>query len=104
MPIFPDDLTWQVHQFHGEQAPTTTDDETQGFSCNSFWCDAVNNKFYICISAQESAALWKEITVESVGSGGSLDDVVYVDTGDGDAQMVFCESGVGEIELVEVDV
>jgi len=43
------------------------------------------------------------MTAEGGGSVAGFDDVVYVDTGDGNTQMVFCESGVGEIEIVKVD-
>lgn len=39
---------------------------------------------------------------ESQG-GSDMDGVVYVDTDDGNAEMVYCETAVGEIELVEVD-
>jgi len=36
-------------------------------------------------------------------AGGHLHYGVYVDTDDGNAQMVYCETVAGEIDLVEVD-
>lgn len=39
-------------------APTTTDDNTQGYAPGSIWVDVTNDLFYACVDASTSAAVW----------------------------------------------
>jgi hypothetical protein len=50
-------------------APTANDDSADGYSVNSMWIDATNDKAYICLDATEGAAEWKDITSESYEEG-----------------------------------
>jgi len=43
----------------GIVAPTTANDQTQGYSAGSRWIDVTGNAAYICISAGTGAANWK---------------------------------------------
>ena len=43
-------------------APTVNNDNTEGYSINSEWCDTVLKITYICVDASTGAAVWKNIT------------------------------------------
>lgn len=66
-------------------APTTGDDNLDGYEIGSRWLDATNNKEYICLDPSTGAAVWTETTV----SGGDAADVTYTPAAasdwDGDA-------------------
>lgn len=40
------------------QAPTASDDITQGYSIGSLWYDTVGEKLYTCINNVEGGAIW----------------------------------------------
>ena len=43
-------------------APTTGDDDGDGFSAGSIWTDVTNNESYICLDASTGAAVWQKLT------------------------------------------
>ena len=53
-------------------APTTTDDGAAGYSIGSRWIDTSNDKEYVCVDSTNSAAVWKETSNSSSGSGISI--------------------------------
>ena len=42
-------------------APTTTDDDSDGYTVGSMWADVTADKVYFCIDATTSAAVWAEV-------------------------------------------
>ena len=50
-------------------APTTSDDETEGYSIGSRWLDTANNKVYVALDVTTNNAIWANLTAS--GSGGS---------------------------------
>ena len=47
-------------------APVAGDDVNDGYNIGNLWIDTTNNKSYICLDNAAGAAVWKEITVETV--------------------------------------
>jgi len=47
-----------------ENAPTATNDATEGYSQFSLWLhsDSANEEVYICVDATEGSAIWRQIT------------------------------------------
>jgi hypothetical protein len=56
-------------------APGVTADGAAGYSLNSIWIDTVLKKQYVCLDATNGAAIWKETTVSSSGSGSTCAEV-----------------------------
>ena len=61
-----------LKKFDGTQAPSPTDDSTQGYAVGSVWVDVTNDKAYTCVDSTATAAVWT--------SGGSTSPLV--DKGD----------------------
>lgn len=62
-------------------APTTANDDTQGYVAGSIWVDRTNDKVYICTDNATGAAVWVQIA--GAGSGGShtlLNGSVHTDS------------------------
>lgn len=57
--------------FAATAAPTTSDDDSEGYSVGSTWIDITNDKGYVCVDATTDSAVWIELT--SVDSGGDVD-------------------------------
>ena len=51
-----------LNKLDATTAPTVNDDAGDGYSINSIWIDATNDKAYICLDATVGAAVWKDIT------------------------------------------
>lgn len=47
--------------------PTTSDDE---FGVGTQWVNTTNNKVYVCVSNATNAAIWIDVTLDTVGSSG----------------------------------
>ena len=48
-------------------APTSTDDGPDGnYSIGSIWCDTTGVRAYICLDTSNDAAVWKEITIDTL--------------------------------------
>ena len=56
-------------------APTTSNDDSQGYEPGSLWLDTTNDEVYICADASTGAAVWKQV---ASGGGGSGIEVVTV--------------------------
>jgi hypothetical protein len=48
------------------EAPTETNDSTEGYVINSLWTDVTNDKSYICLDTTEDNAVWIEITASKL--------------------------------------
>ena len=48
-------------------APSATDDSTAGYAVGSLWIDTAAGRAYACVDASASAALWRQIGIESHG-------------------------------------
>jgi hypothetical protein len=51
-----------VNNVIATQAPTSSDDETQGYSAGSKWL--VEGQLYICISGAQGAAVWESVSAD----------------------------------------
>jgi outer membrane protein assembly factor BamB len=49
-------------------APTTGNDNTEGYAVGSYWIDTTNDKAYVCLDASTGAAVWTETTQSGSGS------------------------------------
>lgn len=54
--------SYSLHNLDAKRAPTATDSIGSGYSIGSRWVDTLNNKYYVCITANLAAALWKEVS------------------------------------------
>ena len=61
-----------LHKFDATTAPTANEDSGDGYSVGSQWLDVTNDKFYICVDATATAAVWLEPAATG-GSAGSMD-------------------------------
>ena len=63
-----DGSAWQpvgldlVHNLSASAAPTSGDDDADGYSPGSLWVDATNDQSYICVNASTGAAVWNLVT------------------------------------------
>jgi hypothetical protein len=55
-------VTAKLYNFTATIAPTTSNDNTQGYSTGSRWLNVSASREYICISAGTGAAVWVETT------------------------------------------
>jgi outer membrane protein assembly factor BamB len=55
-------------------APTTSNDNTEGYAVGSYWIDTTNDKAYVCLDASTGAAVWTETTQSGGGSSLPVDD------------------------------
>lgn len=73
------------HKFDATTAPTVNNDSTEGYSVGSRWVDVTNGNFYVCRSATEGAAVWKESATANIDSAIELkhaqDTDQYLDKG-----------------------
>ena len=53
-----DGMSTVQHKFDATTAPTTTDDSAAGFAVGSVWVDVTADRFYVCVDATASAAVW----------------------------------------------
>jgi len=58
--------SWQVvstplNNFTAVVAPTSSNDNTQGYSSASIWYNTISGNLYVCTSAATSAAVWVQI-------------------------------------------
>lgn len=86
------------NKFDATTDPTVNDDSDEGYEPGSRWINVSGDTAWECVDGTPGAAIWTQ-----GGGSGHLHLGVYVDTEDGNAQMVYCETAPGEIELVEVD-
>ena len=61
--------------------PTTTDDDTQGYSPGSYWINTASEEVFRCVDASTNIAVWVETTLSSddlapVALSGDSDDLV----------------------------
>lgn len=54
-------------------APTTSNDNTQGYGVYSVWCDTTADEIYFCLDASTAAAVWKQV---GSGTGGGITALV----------------------------
>jgi len=47
--------------FNATSAPTATSDTNAGYAVGSRWVDTTNNKYYVCVDATATAAIWQEV-------------------------------------------
>lgn len=78
-------------------APTTTNDNTQGYEIGSRWVDTVGQKAYICISNSTGAAVWK------AGSEGGIGgvDILKSQTAEESTLADFTQTG---LEIVDAPI
>jgi hypothetical protein len=50
-------------------APSSTDDETEGYVLGSLWIDETNSNAYIAVDVSEGAAVWLNLNIESFLDG-----------------------------------
>ena len=63
-------------------APTSADDNTQGFAVGSRWFDTTNDEEWVCMDASTGAAVWENTTTgESVQGSISNDQVAHGTSG-----------------------
>lgn len=55
-----------LNKFDGTQAPSPTDDSTQGYAVGSVWVDVTNDKAYTCVDSTATSAVWN-----AAGGGGN---------------------------------
>ncbi len=63
------------NNFSATAAPTTGDDDADGYSVGSLWIDVTNDNAYICLDASTGAAVWQEFGVFT-GPGSSTDNAI----------------------------
>jgi hypothetical protein len=66
-------------------APTVNNDNTQGYSAGSIWCDTTHNLAYLCTNAATGAAVWNSAFATSALSG--LSDVTISGVANNDILM-----------------
>lgn len=57
------------NKYDATVAPTTTDDSSAGYAVGSIWIDITGDRFYVCVDATASAAVWEsrlELTDENL--------------------------------------
>lgn len=79
--IFPPmDLSGKKCNFFATAAPTSGDDELDGWAVGSFWFDISGGSAYVCLDATASTASWIDITSSTsgdvVGPASSTDEAV----------------------------
>lgn len=62
-------------------APTTTNDDSEGYAVGSFWVDVINDESYRCVDATTNLAVWVKTTLQTsdlatVALSGDSDDLV----------------------------
>ena len=50
-----------TNKFNATTAPTANDDSGDGYSVGSAWADVTNDRWYVCVDATGSAAVWLEL-------------------------------------------
>lgn len=66
--IFPPmDLSGKKCNFFATAAPTSGDDELDGWAVGSFWFDISGGSAYVCLDATASTASWLDITSSTSG-------------------------------------
>lgn len=70
------------NNFAATAAPTTGDDDADGYSAGSLWVDVTNDNAYICLDASTGAAVWRlwvelasQVAYDNSSSGLSATDV-----------------------------
>lgn len=64
------------NKYDATAAPTTGDDDADGYIGGSIWIDRTNDKAYICVDNTTGAAVWYEIPGSGGGSPGGIDTEV----------------------------
>ena len=54
-------------KLNATSAPTINNDTSEGYSVGSRWIDIVADKEYTCLDNTDGAAVWKDVTITSVG-------------------------------------
>jgi len=62
----------RLDNYAGTVAPTANDDAADGYDVGSIWFDTVLQNAFVCVDATTTAAVWKLITVSTVGAGSVL--------------------------------
>lgn len=74
------------HKVDGIVAPTSSNDNTEGYSVGSKWVDTITGNAYICTNASTGAAVWSLLTPQTLLYGSEhhevSDDTVTCDTSD----------------------
>jgi len=55
-----------LNKYDATAAPTANDDTGDGYSAGSLWVDVTNDEAYVCLDATSTAAVWTQITNETV--------------------------------------
>jgi hypothetical protein len=55
-----DPLKIKGNKLDATQAPTASNDSSEGFSVGSKWVDTTNDKIYFCLDATANSAVWSE--------------------------------------------
>lgn len=63
------------HKLNATAAPTTGDDDADGYSAGSMWVDVTNDTAHICLDASTGAAVWQELGAFT-GPGSSTDNAI----------------------------
>lgn len=71
--VVSDGANWQVvstveplHRLNAAAGPGVGDDSADGYSPGSIWVDTTNDAAYVCLDASAGAAVWTEITQETI--------------------------------------
>ncbi len=54
-------LSGKKHNLAASAAPTSSDDETAGYSLGSWWFDTLADEAYVCVDARGGLAVWKQV-------------------------------------------
>lgn len=57
------------HNFSASAAPTTANDNTQGYSVGSWWFDTTGDQVYVCADAGTGAAVWRSMSTDRGANG-----------------------------------
>ena len=62
-------------KLNATQAPTISDDSSQGFAVGSIWLDTTNSKVYQCKDAMVDSAVWIDLTGGGSGGASASEDI-----------------------------
>lgn len=73
------DFTYHLPLFKldATTAPTTGDDDADGYVAGSLWADRTNDKLYVCTDNATGAAVWVQFAGTGAGGGSSSDNLAF---------------------------
>ena len=51
--------------FNATTGPTASDDASEGYAVGSVWADVDGDRYYVCVDSSNSAAVWKDVTLQA---------------------------------------